>query len=80
MGVIRCKDYKKETKVAIKKYEEIFDTDFPTYHFEFGLDKFFPKATDFEEAIIDVIDECINKKKDVYELGYFSLEDDLIQY
>lgn len=80
MGVNKCKEYRKETKVAIKKYEKIFDLYFPTYHFEFGLTKFFPEAVDFEETIIDVINECIDKKKNVYELGYFNIEDDLIQY
>lgn len=80
MGVRLLKEYRKETNEAIKKYEEYFNSDFPTYQFEYGLEIFFPYATDFEEEIVEVINDCLDKKKDVYELGYLDLEDIEICY
>lgn len=78
MGVRLLKEYKRKTKDAIKMYEDFFNSDFPTYHFEFGLSYFFPKETDFEETMITVINKCLEKKKDVYELGYFDVDDKIL--
>lgn len=54
---------------AYRKYKENFNDDFPTI----------PLAETMEDdEIIEMIEECIEEKKDVYELGYLSLDD--IQY
>lgn len=50
-------------------YKKTFNDDFPTI----------PLADSMtEEEIIDLIDECVEEKKDVYDLGYLQLDD--IQY
>lgn len=50
---------------ALEMYKEKFNDDFPTIPFESQED----------EEIIDIIDECIEENKDVYDLGYLSLDD-----
>lgn len=50
---------------ALEQYKEKFNDDFPTIPFESQED----------EEIIDIIDECIEENKDVYDLGYLSLDD-----
>lgn len=50
---------------ALELYKEKFNDDFPTIPFESQED----------EEIIDIIDECIEENKDVYDLGYLSLDD-----
>ena len=50
---------------ALEGYKEKFNDDFPTIPFESQED----------EEIIDIIDECIEENKDVYDLGYLSLDD-----
>lgn len=55
-----------EMKEALKRYLETFGDNFPTIPLLIDLN---------EEECMKIIDECIKKKKDVYELGY--LEDDL---
>lgn len=50
---------------ALERYKEKFHDDFPTIPFESQED----------EEIIDIIDECIEENKDVYDLGYLSLDD-----
>lgn len=50
---------------ALEWYKEKFNDDFPTIPFESQED----------EEIIDIIDECIEENKDVYDLGYLSLDD-----
>lgn len=76
MGVRLLKEYRKETNEAIKKYEEHFNSDFPTYHYEFNANK----EKDFEEEIIEVINKCIKNNKDVYKSGYLNFDDDLTCY
>lgn len=49
----------------LERYKEKFNDDFPTIPFESQED----------EEIIDIIDECIEENKDVYDLGYLSLDD-----
>lgn len=50
---------------VLERYKEKFNDDFPTIPFESQED----------EEIIDIIDECIEENKDVYDLGYLSLDD-----
>ena len=50
---------------ALERDKEKFNDDFPTIPFESQED----------EEIIDIIDECIEENKDVYDLGYLSLDD-----
>lgn len=50
---------------ALERYKKKFNDDFPTIPFD-----------SWEDAeIIDIIDECIEENKDVYDLGYLSLDD-----
>ena len=55
----------KELQKALEAYKKAFNDDFPTIPFESQED----------EEIIDIIDECIEENKDVYDLGYLSLDD-----
>ena len=50
---------------ALERYKKKFNDDFPTIPFDSREDK----------EIIDIIDECIEENKDVYDLGYLSLDD-----
>lgn len=53
---------------SIGLYEKTFKDSFPTI----------PFSSQKEEKVIEIIRECLEKKKDVYDLGYLSLEG--IQY
>lgn len=50
---------------AFELYKKKFNDDFPTIPFDSRED----------EEIIDIINECIEENKDVYDLGYLSLDD-----
>ena len=50
---------------ALERYEKKFNDSFPTI----------PFSSREDEEIIDIIDECIEENKDVYDLGYLSLDD-----
>lgn len=50
---------------ALERYKKKFNDDFPTIPFDSMKD----------EEIIDIIDECIEENKDVYDLGYLELDD-----
>lgn len=50
---------------ALERYKKKFNDDFPTIPFDSREDG----------EIIDIIDECIEESKDVYDLGYLSLDD-----
>ena len=55
-----------ELKKAYDEYKKKFKDEFPTV----------PLAERMEdEEIIEVINECIEENKDVYDLGYLSLDD-----
>ena len=54
---------------ALDEYKEKFNDDFPTIPLAESL-------TDTE--IIEMINECVEENKDVYDLGYLQLDD--IQY
>jgi len=45
----------------LNKYADAFDDGFPMY--QIG-------RTRTEDEVIDIIKECLSKKKDAYELGY----------
>lgn len=51
------------------EYEGAFGDGFPTFMF----------GSYSEEEIIAIIDKCIKAKKDVYDLGYLTLDEN-IQY
>ena len=50
---------------ALERYKKKFNDDFPTI----------PCDSREDAEIIDIIDECIEENKDVYDLGYLSLDD-----
>ncbi len=50
----------------VLQYNQKFDTGFPTITFS-------------PDKAIEIMQECIKKGKDAYELGYITVEDD-IQY
>lgn len=52
---------------ALELYEDAFKDGFPTMAFGGAAD----------EKMIDIINDCVAKKKDVYESGYLSLDDTL---
>ena len=54
----------------LDKYYEKFGEALPTYQIA---------RTRAEDEVIAIIEECISKGKDVYELGYCTLDDD-VQY
>lgn len=47
----------------MQEYEKRFE-DFPTFEFRAHSDA----------KVMEIIDECLEKNKDVYELGYLSLD------
>lgn len=49
---------------ALEQYEKAFDDSFPTI----------PMSGHTEEVMIDIINECVSAKKDVYDMGYLDLE------
>lgn len=53
---------------ALEEYEIMFKDGFPTMAF-MGRS---------EEETLQIVNECLEKEKDVYDLGYLSLDD--IQY
>lgn len=67
MGVRLIEEYSDELKKKIGEYEQFFDMDFPDYNFIY---KGKP-----EKEIIAIINECLEKKKNVYDLGYCSIFD-----
>jgi len=58
--------FSKELDEALKVYENIFDDSFPTI----------PLAvSNSDDKVISIINDCVRKKKDVYEAGYLTLDD-----
>lgn len=51
---------------AIELYEKKFNTSFPTIPLLWGNRS--------DEEVIEMIDKCIAENKDVYEMGYLSLD------
>lgn len=50
-------------------YVEAFGDSFPTIPLAWSRS---------DEELIDIIDECLEQSKDVYELGYVTLDPDII--
>ena len=59
---MRVKVYKRGIDKLLDDYYMMFDDAFPTY--QLGLDE-------------DIIKDCLKQGKDVYELGYLELDDNL---
>lgn len=53
---------------ALELYESTFSDSFPTMAVG-GMS---------DEKMIEIINDCVEKKKDVYELEYLSLDDDIL--
>lgn len=68
MSVYEFVERSKEYNDLVSTYEKIFDTDFPDYEF------FFNGKT--EKEVISILKNCIEKNKDVYDLGYCNIGDD----
>lgn len=49
---------------ALEQYEQVFDDFFPTV----------PMSGHTEEEMIDMIDQCISAKKDIYDMGYLDID------
>lgn len=58
-----------ELTKALELYKSNFDDDFPTIPLAISR---------ADKEVIAIINECIEKKKDVYELGYLTLETDVL--
>jgi hypothetical protein len=52
---------------ALKKYEKFFDDSFPM----------FSMMSKPPDDVVEIIENCIENKKDVYDMGYLSLDDDI---
>ena len=59
---MRVKVYKRGIDKLLDDYYMMFDDTFPVY--QLGLDE-------------DIIKDCLKQGKDVYELGYLELDDNL---
>lgn len=57
----------KELEKYLKKYAKTFGEGFPTYQLARGRSP---------EEVIEIIKRCIDVKKDVYELGLVTLDED----
>lgn len=55
-------------KEAVKAYNEKFEDGFPSI----------PLLSRPEKEVIEIVESCIENDKDVYEMGYLKLDDDLI--
>lgn len=58
-----------EIDKAIELYEKTFDDSFPAI----------PLLMDKSKAeVVEIINKCVSEGKDVYDMGYLSLDDDII--
>lgn len=57
-----------ELDTARKLYEKKFDDSFPMI----------PMIGTAPDEIVKIIHKCISENKDVYDMGYLSLDDDVI--
>lgn len=57
-----------ELDKALELYRKTFNDSFPSFVF----------ITVKTEEVIDIINKCVNAKKDVYDMGYLTLDDDVI--
>ena len=63
-------DYEPETELgkAIKRYNDRFEDGFPSI----------PLLYRPQKEAIEMIETCIKNNKDVYDMGYVKLDDDII--
>lgn len=53
---------------AIEAYNKKFKDGFPTI----------PLLSRPEKEVIEIVEQCIKNNKDVYEMGYLKLDDDIV--
>ena len=58
----------KDENEAIKKYNKFFEDGFPSI----------PLLSRPEKEIIELVETCIEENKDVYEMGYLKLDNDIM--
>lgn len=58
----------KSEKEAIEAYNEKFEDGFPSI----------PLLSRPEKEVIEIVESCIENNKDVYEMGYLKLDDDIM--
>ncbi|WP_288895116.1 hypothetical protein [uncultured Megasphaera sp.] len=69
MKIVKDVKYMAEIDKAIELYEKTFDDSFPTI----------PVLTDKSKIeVMEIINKCISEGKDVYDMGYLSLDNDSI--
>lgn len=51
-----------------ERYKALFNDYFPTFQFSYLSPK----------EMLDMINECVEKQQNVYQLGYLNLEEDII--
>lgn len=69
MKIVKDVKYMAEIDKAIEIYEKTFDDSFPTI----------PVLRDKSKIeVMEIINKCIFKGKDVYDMGYLSLDNDSI--
>jgi hypothetical protein len=52
---------------ALENYEKTFDDSFPM----------FTMMSKPPDEVIDIIEKCVSNRKNVYDMGYLSLDDDI---
>lgn len=55
-----------ELDKALELYEQTFDDSFPM----------FSMMTKPPDEVVEIINKCVSEKKDVYDMGYLSLNSD----
>lgn len=55
-----------EIEKELELYRKTFDDNFPTFAF----------SAKSPEEMAEIIRKCVKKKKDVYDMGYISLDDE----
>lgn len=58
----------KNENEAVDAYNKVFEDGFPSI----------PLLSRPEKEVINIVETCIKEKKDVYEMGYLKLDDDII--
>lgn len=58
----------KNENQAIEEYNKVFEDGFPSI----------PLLSRPEKEIIEMVETCITEKKDVYEMGYLKMDEDIM--
>lgn len=53
---------------AQEQYKSLFNDYFPTFQFSYLS----------PDEMVSMINECVEKNQDIYQLGYLTLEDDVV--